>query len=180
MKEKYSMSEIEILHREGCTEDVIKHCIMVSKKALEIADRIEIPLNKDLIRRGALLHDLGRCEAHDITHGVKGAKIAEKLGISRDVINIIERHVGAGITAKEAAKAGLPRKDYLPVTLEEKIVSYADNLTLESRTISFEESLDKFNKILGKGHPAIKRMEDLHNEIQSLYCTNVYVCTNGT
>ena len=164
-----SRSEIEILRRHGCTEDVINHCIAVSKKALEITKRVRVPLNKELIRSGALLHDLGRCKTHKISHGIRGAKIAEKLGLSRDIINIIERHIGAGISAKEAAKAGLPQKDYFPITLEEKIVSYADNLTIGSRTISFEESLDKFNKVLGKGHPAIKRMKDLHNEIQSLY-----------
>ncbi len=166
----YRMSEeIEILRGEGCSSDVIDHCIAVSRKALEIAERVRTPVNKDLIRKGALLHDIGRCETHDISHGVRGAEIAQRLGISGDIVNIIERHVGAGITAWEAAKVGLPQKDYLPVTLEEKIVSYADNLTLGSRTISFEESIDKFNKILGKDHPAIKRMEDLHNEIQSLY-----------
>ena len=35
-------------------------------------------------------------------------------------MNIIERHIGAGITEEEAVNLGLPKKSYLPETLEEK------------------------------------------------------------
>ncbi len=52
------------------------------------------------------------------------------------------------------------------MTPEEKIVSYADYLTFSTRFVSFEESLGKFEKILGKGHPAIEKFRTLHLEIQ--------------
>ena len=79
----------------------------------------------DLIRKGALLHDIGRSKTHGITHAIVGAEIARSYGYSQDVLNIIERHIGAGITESEAVKLGLPAKSYVPQTLEEKIVKSA-------------------------------------------------------
>ena len=40
----------------------------------------------------------------------------------------IGRHIAAGFTAEEARELGLPEGDYTPVTLEDKVVSLADNL----------------------------------------------------
>ena len=73
--------------------------------------------NEDLIKKGALLHDIGRSKTHGITHAVEGVEIARKYGYTQDVLNIIERHIGAGITEEEAVELGLPKKSYLPQTL---------------------------------------------------------------
>ena len=81
-------------------------------------------------------------------------------------MNIIERHIGAGITAAEAARLGLPKKDYLPLTVEEKIVSYADNLTSGTRIMQFHEALDRFRNILGPAHEGVELFIKQHHEIQ--------------
>lgn len=155
------------LEKIGCPRHVIKHGLAVSKKALEIAWKVEPGVNLRDVGDGALLHDIGRCKTNSIRHGVVGAELAERLGIRKEVVRIIERHIGAGIPRKEAVLLGLPAKDYLPRTPEEKIVAYADNLTLGTVYLTFEESLRKYREIIGNHAPAIKRFISLHDEIRS-------------
>jgi len=78
---------------------------------------------------------------------------------------IIERHVGAGITASEAVRLGLPEKDYLPLTREERIVSYADNLISGVREMPFYEALERFRRILGPDHEGVDLFRKQHYEI---------------
>lgn len=158
--------ELELLRRFGCSGRVVEHCITVSRVALDIADRVKIGVNRDLIRQGAFLHDLGRCKTHGIEHGVVGAKIIEDAGVSPEVVRIVERHIGAGIPEAEARELGLPPKDYSPMTPEEKIVTYADKLTRGSQVVTFMEALDDMRRSLGKDHPAVERFLRLHEEIQ--------------
>lgn len=80
----------------------------------------------------------------------------------------MERHVGSGIPAEEAVKIGLPKRDFIPETLEEKIVSYADKLIEGKHRVPFDEALDKFAKDLGADHPAIDRLRRLHMELVRL------------
>jgi uncharacterized protein len=161
------MSDIDTLKSLNCPENVIGHLITVSKNAAEIADMVKIPVDTDLIKRGALLHDIGRCRTHGIEHAFEGGKILRELGFPEEIAKIAERHIGAGITSDEAEKLGLPPGDYCPQSPEEKIVAYADNITMGNKMATFAESLERFKKVLGEGHPAINRMEELHEEIQS-------------
>lgn len=159
----FSSSDLE---RLGCPKNVVDHCLAVSKKALEIAREAKIKADLETIEEGALLHDIGRCRTNGIRHAVVGAEIARELGTREEIVRIVERHIGAGITRDEASKLGLPARDYMPTTPEEKIVAYADNLTLGTRYLTFEASLEKFTQLLGEGHPSIKRFIALHQEIQ--------------
>lgn len=161
-----SEKEIELLKKAGCSDKVIEHVVAVAKAALNIADEVKIPVDKELIRIGALLHDIGRAKTHGIDHAAAGAQIAREMGMDERIIRIIERHIGSGIPADEALALGLPEKDYLPITPEEKIVSYSDNLISGSKIISFEEALQRFKRLLGKDHPAIERFLKQHKEIE--------------
>ena len=161
------MFDIDTLKSLNCPENVIEHCIAVSKNAAAIADSVKIAIDKDIIQRGAIFHDVGRCKTHGIDHGIEGARIIRDLGLGEEIAKIAERHIGAGITSDEAEKIGLPSGDYCPKSPEEKIVAYADSLTMGPNMISFDESLTNFKKRLGEDHPSIKRMEELHREIQS-------------
>jgi len=103
----------------------------VSKLAVEIAEKCRkkgYDVNLELVEIGALLHDIGRAKTHTVHHAITGAEIARSLDLPEPVISIIKRHVGGGITQKEAKKLGWPKDIYTPQTLEEKIVSYADKL----------------------------------------------------
>ena len=53
-------------------------------------------------------------------------------------------------------------------TIEEKIVSYADCLVDEDRTIPLEEALDKYKEYFGEDSPQVERLKRLHKEIEEL------------
>ncbi len=160
------MNDVDVLASEGCSPDVIAHCLKVSKTALSLAGRLKIACDRELVRRGGLFHDIGRSRTHGIGHAVAGVEIGRRLGFSDALLMIIERHVGAGITAEEAVRLGLPKKDYLPLTAEEKLVSYADNLINGVREMPFYEALDRFKEILGPDHEGVELFVKQHHEIQ--------------
>lgn len=159
---------IEALNKAGCSPQVIEHCKVVSQLAVRLAKLAKdrgIDVNIDLVRVGGLLHDIGRSKTHSVDHGYVGSSIVESYGFPLAVVRIVERHVGAGISAEEAVKLGLPEKDFVPETLEEKIVSYADKLIEGRRRVSFDVALDKFAKDLGADHPAVDRLRRLHEDL---------------
>jgi uncharacterized protein len=139
----------------------------VSRAAVALAGRVRaVPVDVELVRVGALLHDIGRSRTHDIGHALAGVEIGKQLGLPGAVLDIIERHIGAGISAREAVRLGLPEKDYLPLTPEEKIVSYADNLTKGADPMIFTDAVERFKEILGPDHEGVDLFFRQHREIQ--------------
>ena len=63
----------------------------------------------------------------------------------------------------------LPDKDYMPVTIEEKIITDADNLTFSSREGTMVEVLNRFQKELG--NKGVERAKRLHEEIGEMMDT---------
>jgi uncharacterized protein (TIGR00295 family) len=122
---------LEHLKNAGCSDSVITHCVAVEERALKFANLAKADV--ELVSCGALLHDIGRGKTHDIQHAVLGADMARELGIPEEVSRIIERHIGAGLSPEDAEKLKLPARDYIPKTLEEKIVAHADNLIEEHK-----------------------------------------------
>ncbi|MBF0467110.1 MAG: HDIG domain-containing protein [Nitrospirae bacterium] len=159
--------EIALLKAANVPDNVIEHCKAVKEKAAEIANQVKIPVNVELIRVGALLHDIGRGKTHGLDHATEGAKLARELQLGEDVAKIIERHIGSGLTKEEARMLGLPPYDYIPETPEQIIVSYADNLTAGNKIIDFDTALLRFKKILGDNHPGIVRFIAQNNEVTS-------------
>ena len=156
--------EIELLKKENTPENVIEHSIAVYRKAMKIATNFD-NADENLIKKGALLHDIGRSKTQGITHAIEGVKIAEKYGYDKDVLNIIERHIGAGITENEAEKLGLPVKSYLPETLEEKIVAHADNLISCSKEVDIDFVIEKWKRRIEDSEDNIERLIQLDNEL---------------
>jgi len=151
----------QLLREVGCSDEVINHCKAVRKVAVRIAKKAHA--NIQLVEAGALLHDIGRSKTQGIMHGVEGAKIATELGLPLSIVKIIERHLGAGIPLEEATKLGLPPKEYMPITLEEKIVAHADNLIGKDREHPIEKEV---GKALKKGHTKhAERLMKLHREL---------------
>ncbi len=162
---------LELLSQSGCSRRVIAHCKTVTVLAVQIAKACEKKgLNVDikLVEVGALLHDIGRSETHGVDHVIRGAEIARSLGLPKTVVSIIERHAGGGITLDEAQKLGWPIKSYVPNTLEERIVTYADKLIEGRRRVPIERTVEKFSRELGKNHSSIVRLKKLHDDFSSL------------
>jgi uncharacterized protein len=159
------------MKKNGCSNGVIEHCINVTKVALRIANVFKAKgykVDVKLVEAGALLHDIGRGQTHGIEHGVVGGQTARKLGMPMELAHIIERHVGAGLTVDEARRNNLPRGSYIPETLEEKIVCYADKLIEGAHEVGIDSTIENFAEELGVDHPAIKRLKDLHAEMTAV------------
>lgn len=156
--------ELKILKQEETPENVIEHSKAVYKKAMVIAANFK-NADKDLIKKGALLHDIGRSKTHGISHAVEGAKIVKQYGYPEEVQNIVERHIGAGITEEESVKLGLPKKSYIPQTIEEKIVAHADNLLSGTKDVNIDFDIAKWKRKIDKPEENIKRLIELDNEL---------------
>ncbi|MEE1156136.1 MAG: TIGR00295 family protein [Methanobrevibacter sp.] len=156
--------EIEILKKEKTPPNVIDHSVAVCKKAFEIAQNFP-QANLELIEKGALLHDIGRSRTHGIRHAIVGVEIAREYGYSEDVLNIIERHIGAGITKEEAKNLGLFEKSYVPQSLEEKIVAHADNLISGTKEVDIDFVIEKWKSRMENPDDNIKRLIKLDEEL---------------
>ncbi len=134
-------------------------------KAANLALRFEPDVDLDLVKAGAILHDVGRSKTNGIEHAVVGAKILRDNGFPPEIVKIVERHIGAGITRKEAEQMGLPSRDYIPITLEEKLVAHADNLIHGTIEVDLDFVVGKWQKKLGFDHSSIPRIIELHKEL---------------
>jgi len=155
--------EIKILKQEKCPQWVIDHSIAVCHKAMEISKNFDV--DEDLIKKGSLLHDIGRSKTNGIDHAIVGSKLAIKHGYGKDVASIIEKHIGSGISKEEAIVLGLPKKDYFPITLEEKIVSHSDNLFNGSEEVDIGFIIKKWKERLANADEAINRLKKTHYEL---------------
>jgi uncharacterized protein len=160
---------LAFLRQTGCRPNVIRHMEAVCQFAVEMAEdcrRRGYKINVQLVEIGALLHDIGRARTHSVHHAMAGAEIAKKIGLPEQVIRIIKRHVGGGITQKEARKLGWPKDIYTPETLEEKIVSYADKLIERARRVPINRTIEELSQELPPS--AIERIWTLHEEMLTL------------
>jgi uncharacterized protein len=160
---------LQLLRENQCSMKVINHCKAVAELALETAKRLEergFKIDFELVEAGALLHDIGRSKTHTVHHAVVGAEIAKSEGLPDSVVSIIKRHVGGGITSIEAAELGWPKDVYFPVTLEEKVISYADKLIENAARAPVDLTVQKLS---GEGKiEAAERVMKLYEEITGL------------
>ncbi|MCK9420759.1 MAG: HDIG domain-containing protein [Nitrospirae bacterium] len=106
-------ADIDLLRSAGVSEDDITHSVHVAEKALEIAHRIGgRNIHQELVGRGGLFHDLGTSKTHEMEHGKIGAELGCKIGLPREICDIMEKHIRGGLAEAEANELGLPVKDY--------------------------------------------------------------------
>jgi uncharacterized protein len=159
---------IQLLCENNCPPVVIRHCEAVADLALEIATKLQskgLKINLDLVQAGALLHDIGRSKTHNVNHGIVGSQIVKSADLPESLSNIIKRHVGGGITKEEATQFGWPKDNYIPQSLEEKVVSYSDKLIDREERVPIDLEIQR----LSVGHKeAAERVRKLHEEITNL------------
>lgn len=126
-------------------EILVKHSRSVANMALEIAHRHpELHADEQFLFEASMLHDIGiiytdapgiQCfgtEAY-IRHGLIGGELLRKEGFPCHA-RVAERHTGTGITATaiRIQHLPLPIGDYIPETIEEQIICYADKFFSKS------------------------------------------------
>jgi uncharacterized protein len=138
------MDPLDIIYQyyrpeSALAKKLIAHSRAVRDKALTIARRFaNAKPDLKLIAEAAMLHDIGIIKTFAdrigcngklpyICHGVEGRKMLEYHDLSLHAM-VCERHVGVGITIRDiqTQRLPLPVRDMVPVTLEEKIICYAD------------------------------------------------------
>jgi uncharacterized protein len=152
---------LALLKKYKVNQHVMEHVMAVHDYAMEIANNIEC--DRDLVEVGSLLHDIGRSRSHGIDHAVIGADILRKEGVDEHIVNIVERHVGSGLTPEEAKKLGLPPKDYVPKTIEEKVVCHADNLIGSTERVTIRDTIEMARKKWFPG--SVDRLIQMHFDV---------------
>ena len=178
------MDCIELIDKYYATSPELRHILVthseqVRNRALLIIDaHPNWEVDRDFVAEAAMLHDIGiiHCNApkifcvgphHYIEHGYLGAEMLRAEGLPRHAL-VAERHTGSGITMEQVIREDLPIpvQDYLPVSLEERIICYADKFYSKSH-LGEEVALSKIRQNIWKyGHDAILRWELLEQEMQ--------------
>lgn len=158
-----------------CRGIFILHSRQVADKALEIARRCNLDIHLDIVEAAAMLHDIGifltnapdiECHGseHYICHGILGADLLRQEGVDEAIARVAERHTGAGLTIEDIDRQQLPlpRKDYLPETMLEKLICYADKFYSKSGKMQ-EKPLDKVRASMARHSPeSLSRFDELH------------------
>ncbi len=153
----------------------MRHCRQVSDLALSIASERNLPLDPADIEAAAMLHDIGifltdapgiHCHgtAPYIAHGHLGADLLRRHGVPELIAAVAEHHTGAGLTAAdiEANNLPLPLGDYMPRTLLEQLICYADKFYSKSGDMQ-RKPLERVRSTMAKWGPdTAARFEQLH------------------
>ncbi len=163
---------IELLRKVKLPISIRVHSINVANKGLEIANKIsKVKVDKQLIVIGGLFHDIGRSKTHGFEHALIGGKILRERGLPSKLAKICETHILGGLDKEDAEDLGLPVKDYLPESIEEKIICLADKMTAGTNFISVEKRFERWFNKYGKSKillKAKKRVEKIQKEIKDL------------
>jgi uncharacterized protein len=118
---------------------IVRHSRLVADKSLQVASNLDgVAIDLIFLEEAALLHDIGVCRivspklgCHGIEpyirHGIIGREILEAEGLPVHAL-VCERHIGVGLTAEDvrSQRLPLPARDMAPLSVEEKIVCFAD------------------------------------------------------
>lgn len=157
-------------------EVLVEHSRMVANKAVEIAGNISsVRLDLKFMEEAAMLHDIGifltdeprlGCFGDEdyICHGYLGRELLEKEGLPAHAL-VCERHVGMGLSVDDIEKQHLPvpLRDMVPVTLEEKIICFADKFySKKADELQKEKSPDEVRKIILKyGRDKLEKFDEM-------------------
>ena len=159
----------QIMKRLGLQGNILRHEQSVMRKARNMAHNITAVLvNMELVKIGALMHDIGRIQVHDMSHGIIGGKILRELGFSNELARIAEVHSMAGLTAEEGQQFGLPAKDFLPETIEEKLVCLADKYFIGTKKVTIDQRFQKWIDKYGETEfllTQLKRARSLEEDV---------------
>lgn len=118
---------------------LLRHSEQVAQKALFVAQKLtNLETDSEFIFQAAMLHDIGigltrtpalGCSGSHpyVSHGILGRRLLEQNGLFKHAL-VCERHLGVGLKAEEIERRNLPLpvRDMMPLSLEEKIICYAD------------------------------------------------------
>ena len=152
--DKYYAEENEL------KEILLVHSRSVAEKALSIISRHpELGANEEFVYEAAMLHDIGifltnapgiHCHGEHpyICHGYLGAELLREAHLPKHAL-VCERHTGAGISLQQIVdeKLPLPKREMMPVSIEEQIICFADKFFSKTK-LDKEKTADEAEKSL--------------------------------
>lgn len=153
---------------------VWEHSKSVAEKAVCIAESCpQLTIDTQFLYEAAMLHDIGVFRTHApsvlchgdapyMCHGLIGAELLRAEGLERHAL-VCERHIGVGLTVADIVRQNLPlpHRDMLPVTIEEKLICYADNFFSKSRPDT-PKTFDQVRSGVARfGEENLRRFDDL-------------------
>ena len=154
---------------------LVHHSRQVADMAVALGQRLidrHEPLDIEFVEEAAMLHDIGMCltdapgiHCHGtepyIMHGIIGAEILLAEHLPRHA-RVSECHTGTGITRDDVLTQHLPipARDYLPITVEEMLVCYADKFFSKNHLGEPPQSIEVIREKLQRFGPAsIQRLD---------------------
>lgn len=151
-----SSTAIEFLHRKYAPNQdifvtVFRHGEIVWSIAEQLINSKKLVVDRDLVRVGAMLHDIGyyvlRPNEEPIRHGIRGAKLLKDEGYPVEICRFAACHIGVGLTRDDIVRDALPLPphNFVARTTEERLVMYADNFHSK-----FAEQFDSYDAARAK------------------------------
>lgn len=150
------------------------HSRQVASLALEINSKKNLGLPAEDVETAAMLHDIGifltdapsiGCHGSEpyIRHGILGGALLRSLGVPEKFARVAELHTGSGLTAQEITEQGLPlpARDFLPETLLEKLICYADKFYSKSGSMERKVPATVRASLAAKSPEAAERFDTL-------------------
>jgi len=142
------------------------HSHLVTEKALKIAQNHKEYLpDLNFIEEAGMMHDIGIFKTNSpeffcfgehpyLCHGYLGSELLIGEGYTDHAL-VCERHIGVGITTEEIVtnKLPLPLRDFMPVSVEEQIICFADKFFSKSGDLMREKTLDEVRKSVQRFGP---------------------------
>lgn len=155
---------------------LLRHGERVGRKALDILDRAGwLKADREFVIQAAMLHDIGIGRTHCpelgcsgrlpyLHHGVEGRAMLDEMGLERHGW-VCERHVGVGISLRQAARQPFPFpvRDMLPLSVEERLICYADKFFSKTDNSRREKTIQEIIVGLARFEAAyVQRFLTLH------------------
>ena len=152
-------------------DTLIRHSKSVAQRALEVAERHpEFNADSTVLYEAAMLHDIGiyltdapgiGCFGTEpyIRHGILGAELLRREGLPRHA-RVAERHTGTGLTRQAILEQQLPlpAADFVPETIEEQIICYADKFFSKTRLEQAKTDEQVLVSLKRFGQESVERM----------------------
>lgn len=124
----------ELMRSYGMLENIFRHSVQVMRVSMALAGALREPslIDADLVRSGALLHDIAKTRTintGEMRHDIIGGRIMRDLGYD-EVARIVESHVFF---------EGFDPRGPLE---EREIVFYADKRVMHDRIVSLDDRVD--------------------------------------
>lgn len=147
---------------------LLRHSSAVAEEAVAIAKRCSLDIDINDVEVAAMLHDIGiiRTNAPGIgcygsapylCHGPIGADMLRAAGAPEKYALVAERHTGSGLSEEEIRARGLtlpPGRIYMPQSMLEKLVCYADCFYSKSADMS-RKSIERVEASMASFGPEV-------------------------